>query len=94
MPSTPVLLTLAYHALGPMVVCYALWTALVGRLSASVAAITSLLAPVVGVSSAVVLLGDAVTWQKIVSLGLILLSIKLAIAPQAEAEQKPVKSQS
>ncbi len=94
MPSTPVLLTLAYHALGPMVVCYALWTALVGRLSASVAAITSLLAPVVGVSSAVVLLGDAVTWQKIVSLGLILLSIKLAIAPQAEVEQKPVKSQS
>lgn len=92
-PSTPVLLTLIYHALGPMVVCYALWTALVGRLSASVAAITSLLAPVVGVLSAVVFLGDVVTWQKVIALGMILLSIKLAIAPQAEDIGKPVKSE-
>ncbi len=83
LPSAPVLATLLYHALGPMVICYALWTALVGRLSASVAAITSLLAPVVGVLSAVVLLGDPVTWQKIVALGMILISIKLAIAPQS-----------
>ncbi len=82
MPSAPVLITLVYHALGPMVVCYALWTALVGRLSASVAAITSLLAPFVGVVSAVVLLGDPVSWQKIAALAMILVSIKLAIAPQ------------
>lgn len=92
-PSAPVVLTLIYHALGPMVVCYALWTALVGRLSASVAAITSLLAPVVGVLSSVVFLGDAVTWQKGVALAMILLSIKLAIAPQEEDAPKPVNSQ-
>ncbi len=90
MPSAPVMLTLLYHALGPMVVCYALWTALVGRLPASVAAITSLLAPVVGVISSMILLGDAVTWQKLVSLAMILVSIKLAIAP----DRKPVEPQS
>ena len=83
-PSGPVLATLIYHALGPMVICYALWTGLVERLSASVAAITALLAPIVGVLSSVLLLGDPLTWQKIVALGMILLSIALAIAPARE----------
>ena len=76
-PSTPVLLVWLWHALLPMVLCYALWTRLVGSLPASVAAIATLLAPVVGVSSSMILLGDPVTWQKIVALALILTSICL-----------------
>ena len=84
MPSWSVLAVLVYHALGPMVVCYALWTDLVDRLSASIAAITSLLAPIVGVSSSVILLGDPVTWQKAIALLMILASIALAIAPQKD----------
>jgi len=81
-PSTKVLLTLAYHIAGPMVICYALWTVLVGRLSATVAAIAALLAPVVGVTSAIIILGDPLTWQKVVSLAMILASILLSLTPR------------
>ncbi len=87
-PSVPVFATLLYHAVGPMVICYALWTVLVGRLSATVAAIAALLAPVVGVSSAIILLGDAVTWQKTVSLAMILASIFMTLSsPRPHTKQ-------
>lgn len=82
-PSWPVLFTFAFHVLGPMVICYALWTVIVGRLPASVAAITALLAPVVGVVSAIVLLGEPTSWQKGVSLVFVLASIALALAPDS-----------
>ncbi len=86
--STPVLATLVFHIAGPMVVCYALWTVLVGRLTASIAAIAALLAPVVGVVSSIILLGDPVTWQKAVSLAMILTSIFLTLAPAKEVSPK------
>ena len=81
MPSLPVLLTLAYHILGPMVVCYLLWTVLLGRLSATVAAISTLTAPVVGVLSSVLLLGEPLTWQIVVSLAMIVTSIAMTLIP-------------
>lgn len=84
LPSQGVALAWAYHIVGPMVTCYALWTMIVGRLPASVAAITALLAPVVGLSSAIVLLGDAVTWQKVTALVCVLASIMLALIPQRD----------
>lgn len=87
-PSVPVFATLVYHAVGPMVTCYALWTILVGRLSATVAAIASLLAPVVGVVSSILLLGDAVTWQKLVSLAMILGSIFMTLAPAHQSQTR------
>ena len=80
-PSAPVLWALAYHVLGPVVVCYVVWTVLVGRLPATVAAISTLTAPVVGVVSAVVLLGDPLTWQKVLALALVVLSIAMTLAP-------------
>ena len=79
-PSMPVIAVLLYHALGPMVLCYALWTSLVGRLPASVAAIATLMAPVVGVSSAMILLGDPPTWHKAAALVMVLGSIILTFA--------------
>ena len=84
----PLLATLAFHIVGPMVVCYALWTVLVGRLTASVAAIAALLAPVVGVSSSIILLGDPLTWQKAVSLAMILASITLTLTPSRTISPK------
>lgn len=87
-PSTPVLATLVFHITGPMVVCYALWTVLVGRLTASVAAIAALLAPVVGVSSSIILLGDPLTWQKTISLAMILASIFLTLSPAKPVSPK------
>lgn len=76
-PSPPVLWTLLYHILGPMIICYGLWTTLVGRISATIAAIATLMVPVVGVASAVILLDDPLTWQKIVALTMVLASIAL-----------------
>ena len=90
-PSVPVFATLLYHAVGPMVTCYALWTILVGRLSATVAAIAALLAPVVGVVSSILLLGDAVTWQKPVSLAMILGSIFMTLSPSRPAPDQDAR---
>ena len=86
-PSMPVLLTLAYHVLGPMVVCYALWTLALDRLSATTAAVSTLTAPIVGVGSAVFILGDQVTWQKILSLLMVVTSILLTLWPQANRQR-------
>jgi drug/metabolite transporter (DMT)-like permease len=47
-----------------------------------VAAIALLTAPVVGVLSSVLLLGDTLTWQKLLSLLMIILSIAMTLAPQ------------
>lgn len=77
MPSPKALWVLAFHIIGPMLTCYALWTTLVSRLPASVAAIATLLAPVVAVSSSMLLLGDEPTWQKLTALALIVASIAL-----------------
>lgn len=81
LPSPAALAVWLWHSLLPMVVCYALWTRLVGRVPAPVAAIATLLAPVVGVSSAIILLGDPMTWQKAVALAMILGSIALTFIP-------------
>jgi drug/metabolite transporter (DMT)-like permease len=79
-PSTAVIATLAYHLLFPMVLCYAVWTVLVGRLPASVASMSTLLVPIVGVISAALLLGDVLSWQKVAALALVLVSIGLTFA--------------
>lgn len=92
-PSPPVLATLVFHITGPMVVSYALWTVLVGRLTASVAAIAALLAPVVGVVSSIILLGDPVSWQKVVSLTMILASIFLTLSPAKPASPPSIRKQ-
>lgn len=83
-PGAPVLLTMGFHVLGPMVVSYVLFTGLIGRLGASVAALTTLLAPIVGVISSMILLGDPPTWQKALALGLVAASILLTLAPARE----------
>ena len=86
-PSAAALAVWIWHASLPMVINYALWTRLVGTVPAPVAAIATLMAPVVGVSSAMILLGNDVTWQKITALVMILGSILLTfIRPRRTAE--------
>ena len=80
LPSPAVMMTMVYHILFPMVICYAAWSALVGRLPASVSAMGTLLVPVVGLISATVLLGDALSWQKIAALACVLVSIALTFS--------------
>ncbi|MEL6216774.1 MAG: DMT family transporter, partial [Pseudomonadota bacterium] len=81
LPSPAVLATFAFHVAGPMVVCYALWNIIVSRLPATVAAISTLMAPVVGVLSSAVVLGEALTAAKLAALSLIVVSIALSLRP-------------
>ena len=60
-----------------MITCYLLWALMVSRLSVTIASISVLTAPVVGVLSSALLLGDTFTWQKLVALMAIILSISL-----------------
>jgi len=83
-PSLAVIAAMGYHILFPMVICYVAWSILVGRLPASVAAMGTLLVPIVGVTSAAVLLGDALSWQKLSALALVLLSIGLTFTGPAQ----------
>ncbi|MEM7057957.1 MAG: DMT family transporter [Pseudomonadota bacterium] len=80
-PSPLVTALMAWHILCPMLIAYAVWTSLVGHLPASVAALATLLAPVVAVSSSIILLGDPATWQKLLALALICASIMLTLLP-------------
>lgn len=85
-----VLATLVFYIALPMAFCYAAWVILVARLPASVAAIGTLLIPVVGVVSASALLGDALTWQRLAALALVLISITAALrTPPRPAERQP-----
>lgn len=79
-PLSPLALaTLAFHIALPMAFCYAAWTVLVERLPASVAALGTLLIPVVGVVSASAIFGDPLTAQKLTALALVLASIAAAL---------------
>jgi drug/metabolite transporter (DMT)-like permease len=57
-----------------------LWAVLLRRLPATVAAISVLTAPTVGVISSILLLGEPATWQKGLALTLIVLSIAITLA--------------
>jgi drug/metabolite transporter (DMT)-like permease len=74
------LLVLGYHVIFPMIICHAAWVSLVGRLPVSMAAIGTLLIPVVGVASAALILGDELTASKLVALLLVLCSVALTFA--------------
>ena len=80
-PSRTALALFVFHVLGPMILCYLGWTMLVARLPATIAAISVLAAPVVGVLSSIFLLGDPATWQKGLALAMIVLSIGMTLAP-------------
>jgi len=83
-PSPAILWTFGFHVCGPMVACYVMWTILLGRLSATVAAISTLIAPVVGVLSSVVLLNEDLSWYTTLALGLIVASIAMALLRPAQ----------
>ena len=78
-PSAQVMVVMVYHVAGPMVACYALWTILVARLPATVAGISVLTSPVVGVLSAAWLLDDPLTWQKGIALAMIVASVVVTL---------------
>ena len=83
-PSLNVLAMLGFHVLGPMVTCYLLWAVLVSELPATIASISILIAPVVGVLSSSIFLGEFLSWQKIYALTTIIISIALVLTSKNE----------
>lgn len=79
LPSLKVLAMLAYHVIGPMVICYLLWAYLVSQLPTTIASISILIAPVVGVLSSILFLDNDVTWRIMTALTTILISITLVL---------------
>lgn len=69
--STTAWIALAYAATVPMIFCHYAWTRLVGLVPAGVAAISTLLIPVVGVISSLPLVGEAIGPSEIAALGLV-----------------------
>ncbi len=69
---------LGYTAFVSMGACYLLWFAAVRRLTASTAAIGTLLTPVVGVAASTIALGDELVLSQLVSLALVVVGIALA----------------
>jgi drug/metabolite transporter (DMT)-like permease len=64
-------LALGYAATVPMIFCHYAWTRLVGLLPAGVAAISTLMIPVVGVVSSAPLAGEAIGARELLALALV-----------------------
>jgi drug/metabolite transporter (DMT)-like permease len=79
MPSAEILAILGYHILFPMCWCHFAWVTLVAGLPAPVAAIGTLTIPVVGVVSAILLLGEPALVQKFVALALVVGGVALIL---------------
>jgi drug/metabolite transporter (DMT)-like permease len=75
--ATPQLSAFIYHVLFPQGIAYLLWFDLAGRVSASTAALGTLLVPIFGVAGAVALLGDWPTPLDLAGLGFILCAVVL-----------------
>lgn len=69
--SVPAWLAFGFVLIGPMVLCHILWFSIVRLLPASVAAISTLAIPAVGVISSAVWLGEKVGWAEAGSLALV-----------------------
>lgn len=72
-------IAIAYTAVVSMGMCYLLWFAAVRLLKASIAAIGTLLTPVVGVASSSLVLGDPLLLSQVLSLGLVAVGIALTV---------------
>lgn len=72
-------ISLAYMTIFPMGVCYLTWFAALRRLPPATASITMLLVPLLGVSSAAMMLGEPFAVREIVAMTLTLSGVALAL---------------
>lgn len=68
-----------YVVLGALVGGYSLWFRIVDRMPASIAAIGTLMVPVIGVISGALILGEVLGWREIAALALVLSAIGLVV---------------
>jgi drug/metabolite transporter (DMT)-like permease len=82
-PSTTASLAVLYNVFIAFIVCYWAWFKIVSRASAVVSSLGTLLIPVVGVVSSMVVLGERLTWQEFAAMALVLAAIGTVIVPPA-----------
>ena len=75
-------LGVVYNMTLAVVFCYWAWNKLVSRGSASVTALSTLLIPVLGVFSSMLLLGEQPRWQEFSALALVMVSLMLVLLPR------------
>lgn len=71
-PRTPIMLGLIYNVFIAFMLCYWAWNRLIFLLPVSVSSLSSLLTPLIGVISGVIMLGEPLTWREYLAAGLIL----------------------
>jgi drug/metabolite transporter (DMT)-like permease len=74
-----------YNILVAFVFCYWAWYKIVSRTSAGVSALGSLMIPVVGVFSSVLVLGERPSWQEYAALALVITAIATVVVPGGKA---------
>jgi drug/metabolite transporter (DMT)-like permease len=77
---------LGYHVLLATALAYLLWFEVVARLPAGVAALGTLMVPVVGVSSAMLLFGERPSASDLGGFALIIAAASVALLPAARPE--------
>jgi len=83
--SLHVWLATAYLVFVALVFCYFAWFSVVQIFPASISAIGTLMVPIVGVTSGILVLGEPFTWREAVSLSLIVSAVALVlIVPSGE----------
>ncbi len=70
-----------YNMTLAVVFCYWAWNKLVSQGSASIVAMSTLMIPVLGVFSSMLLLGEQLRWQEFCALALVIVSLMLVLLP-------------
>lgn len=87
--SLPVLGGLGYHIVFSIGIAQTMWFLIVRRLSVGQATLGTLLIPIVGVGGSVLLLGDALTWNTLAALALVLAAVACVMGPAPKRAKKP-----
>ena len=74
-------LAVSYNVLIAFVFCYWAWYKIVSRVPAGMSALSTLMIPVVGVFSSLVVLGEQPSWQEYVALVLVVAAIATVVVP-------------
>jgi drug/metabolite transporter (DMT)-like permease len=80
-PSTQAIIAVLYNMFVAFILCYWAWFKIVSRASAIVSALGTLLIPVVGVISSMLVLGERPSWQEFAAMALVLAAIATVIIP-------------
>lgn len=80
-PSLQASIAVLYNMFVPFILCYWAWFKIVSRASAVVSALGTLLIPVVGVISSMVVLGERPSWQEFAAMTLVLAAIGTVLVP-------------